>query len=185
MELWVTIDGSNSIGGDAFDFDYIPAIIAFLNRLDASATSVRAGYVLYSSRVRNVVNPSSDIAMVTQSLSNEEYPDNGTSTHLALQRVREWFDTSSTTRQRVVIVITDGQSQSRNLTQQEGDTLKNTLNTTVIVVGIGNLVDTVEINRLASPGMAIQTADFTSLSDRLASLTGSCSKFPRYVHLIY
>ena len=126
-----------------------------------SSSSVDSGDVrfalsLYSDQVYNYfyLNTYTTIAQMIADINTTPLPNHGgTDTGGALEHLHNQVFQAShgdrNTAPNIVIVITDGKSTDNAHTVQQANMLKNQ-GVHIIVVGVGSLIDTVELHQMAS-----------------------------------
>ena len=97
-----------------------------------------------------------------------------TATHAALRYVRETSLTQSKgdrpSAHNVVIVMTDGQSDSPGATESEANKLKQLSDTTVYAIGIGSASKTELLKIASDPTNIKQLANFDDLDEFVSEL---------------
>ncbi|XP_071104631.1 uncharacterized protein [Haliotis cracherodii] len=175
LDIFLAIDGSNSINPDPFEFDLLPALVSFIEEMFTRTTDLRMGYVLYSTILRGELDLTADSSLLSQSVAGLQYPNGVTNTHLALDRIDTLFTANNRDAAKVVIIITDGASDDRNRTAAAATTLKNK-DVQVMAVGVGDLIDQQElINLASSPVMVVLVSDFAQLASQLTNISNQCS----------
>ncbi|XP_048242131.1 uncharacterized protein LOC124143196 isoform X11 [Haliotis rufescens] len=175
LDIFLAIDGSNSINPDPFEFDLLPALVSFIEEMFTRTTDLRMGYVLYSTILRGELDLTADSSLLSQSVAGLQYPNGVTNTHLALNRIDTLFTANNRDAAKVVIIITDGASDDRTQTAAAATTLKNK-DVQVMAVGVGDLIDQQELRNLASsPDMVVLVSDFAQLASQLTNISNQCS----------
>lgn len=192
MELLFVIDSSESVG--AVNFMIIKNFVnTLIDQVALDLTVVRIGIINYSHKVESV-------AHLTQfsgkddfklAVDNMQYLGEGTYTATALHEANRMFQAARPGVKKVALVITDGQTDSRdekNLTE----VVKNAkdANVEIFVIGVVKKNDPnysmfyQEMNLIATDsGHIYQFDDFIALQDKLKQrlFKKNCDKFESYL----
>ena len=189
LDLVFLLDASGSIGEDNF-----VAMKQLVKNIASSLTigpeNTRVAVIVFESGVRLEFNLNSytNINSLSQAIDNIFYDSGGTSTHLALQLLRESAVSEllgvrpSTDTTHIAIVITDGQSNSPTATAEEARKVHTDTDFTVFAVGIGSGIGSDELTTIASRddyvilATSFTTQEFQRLEAdiRAETCTGTC-----------
>lgn len=131
------------------------------------------GALVFSSMISQVIpfSPFLNKDQLRQAIRNLQYPEGGTFTKLALERMLEVYTNQSRPgAQKLAVVITDGQSSipeataaQAKLAQQSGIVMAS--------VGIGNTIDEDELQAIATkPELVFKFVSFEVLSQQILDL---------------
>ena len=191
LDLVFLLDSSGSIGSDNF-----VAMKQLVKNIASSLTigpeNTRVAVIVFESDVRLEfnLNTYTNINSLSQAIDNIFYDAGGTSTHLALQLLRNSIisevlgvrpSTDSEITQ-VAIVITDGQSNNPTATAEEARKVHTDTDFTVFAVGIGSGIGLEELRTIASRddyvilATSFTTQEFQRLEAdiRAETCTGTC-----------
>jgi hypothetical protein len=121
---------------------------------------IRVGALVYSNNVPSFVNLATNRAYIETQIKSFVQPREGTRTDLAIIKLGEILQNSDT---KVGVVITDGESLDYTQTIIEAAKLRNT-GVTMIAVGIGSLVNTVELTGIAGSSSLVKMITFSDLT---------------------
>ncbi|XP_052793679.1 collagen alpha-6(VI) chain-like [Mya arenaria] len=190
-DVMFLVDASSSISSPNFRrmLEFTDTVMAFF---DTRSSGTRIGLTSYSDDVNVVIplnNAYSSQNMEARIAATPQLTG-GTNTGRALQFVRGIFKTHSRLYvDRVVIVLTDGQSADPELTKQESRALKD-MGVRMVVIGIGDQVDTVELLTMAGEDniQSVLTLDnFHALPDISSTIAVKVcghvdTKLPKYIN---
>jgi len=155
------IDGSDSIRRADFA-RMINFTIQNIDSFELGNDRIRVGALVYSTSISsngyfNLITDRTDIETQIKSFVQ---PKQGTRTDLAIKKLGEILQNGDT---KVGVVITDGESLNSTQTIIEAEKLRNA-GVTMIAVGIGSLVDTVELRGIAGSTTLTKTISFSDLT---------------------
>jgi len=172
------VDSSGSVGANNFmkQLDYIINLVGGLN---VDADHIRVGLVTFSDDAHlqfNLNQYMNNKARMEMALGFVPYQPGATYTDEGLKYVREnMFQPAVGGRpdaQRVVVVLTDGQSTKPDLTKSEARKLRLANGTIVISLGIGSGVDQSELEYIASgKNYTLMAQDFDTLNNTLSTIS--------------
>ena len=178
------LDSSGSIGSANFVTmkNFVTDVIA---NFEIRANSTRVGLIRFSSTASILIPLGSinNVQQLTTAVNNVVYTAGGTRTDLALDLVPTAFINARVNEgiPRVVILLTDGQSNEPTLTAQAAPRVHND-NIEVYSVGIGSGIEEAELHIIASdPSYVYLITDFSpeAFAEELRplQLTACTSKF--------
>ncbi|KAK7099346.1 collagen alpha-4(VI) chain-like isoform X2 [Littorina saxatilis] len=174
VDMVFVLDGSNSV--NIFNFrDLLVTVTSTSATFWTRFPQSRLAVITYATGVFETI-PITDRNNqdgFTSAVNNLEYPDGGTTTAEAIIAATNLLLANPRgTIPRVIVVITDGQSDNTSSTISAALAAKNE-NMTLFAMGVGPLIDTDELNGIASAdGLATTVADFTVLSQQLINRIG-------------
>lgn len=151
LELVFVVDSSNSLSSD----DFTRAKFFMENVVDAfniASDKTRVSVITYSNTptVEFYLNSYTVKSTLKNAIQNLPFRTGSTNTASALQSaVNNVFSSSRSSAAKVIIVITDGQSNDRLYTQHAADNARND-GIILFSVGVGNSIDNGELNYMAS-----------------------------------
>lgn len=151
IDLVFVVDSSNSLSSD----DFTRAKYFMSNVVDAfniASDKTRVSVITYSNSPRIDIHLSSYTSKspLKNAIQHLTFHPGSTNTAAALQSViNSVFTYSRSNAAKVVIVITDGQSDDVINTQHAADNAKND-GVIMFSVGVGSSIDTTELNYMAS-----------------------------------
>ena len=169
------LDSSDSEGPENFQKE-LDFVYRFAVQFKIGPQNVQFGLVAFSSDVKNQFhfNTYHSRHDVLFAIRNTSYIGTGTNTSKALNFVRtESLDASNgarTNATKIVVVITDGRSDSPDLTKAEAQALHRVAE--VFSIGVGPKVDTTELRDIASNSRhVVQVGSFELLKTIEKQLT--------------
>lgn len=164
------LDSSSSEGSTNFETQ-LQFVSNFSSRFFIGPDAVQIGLATFSSNPQNQfwLNTYSNLSDVLNALQNVPYTQGGTNTAEALSFAKNSSFTKAHGARdgipKVLIVLTDGQSQSPPDTAIQAGNLHKT-DIKVISIGIGSSVNKDELVTIATdPGHAFTVANFSALKD--------------------
>ena len=158
------LDSSGSVGSGNFDTmkNFVANVIA---NFEIRANSTRVGLIRFSSTASILIPLGSinNAQQLTTAVNNVAFTGGGTRTDLALDLVSTAFINARVNEgiPRVVILLTDGQSNEPTLTAQAAPRVHND-NIEVYSVGIGSGINEAELEIIASdPSYVYLITDFS------------------------
>lgn len=151
LELVFVVDSSNSLSSD----DFTRAKFFMENVVDAfniASDKTRVSVITYSNTptVEFYLNSYTVKSTLKNAIQNLPFRTGSTNTASALQSaVNNVFSSSRSSAAKVIIVITDGQSNDRLYTQHAADNARND-GIILFSVGVGHAIDNGELNYMAS-----------------------------------
>ena len=121
---------------------------------------IRVGALVYSNNVPSFFNLATDRTYIENQIKSFVQPREGTRTDLAIIKLGEILQNSNT---KVGVVITDGESLNRTQTIAEAAKLRN-VGVTLVAVGIGSLVNVVELMGIAGSSSLVKMITFSDLT---------------------
>ena len=158
-DIVFVLDSSGSIGSSNFE-TVRTFVLDFVEGLTIGPNDNQVGVIVFSSSASVVfkLNTYSSKNGVLNAISNIAYTSGGTATHIALQLlISQGFTTGGGARlsdggvSRLAVVLTDGVSNSANLTITAASTVhsfKPSIN--VYAIGVGSNLNQDELNAIAS-----------------------------------
>ncbi|XP_051872889.1 collagen alpha-1(XXVIII) chain-like [Pristis pectinata] len=158
LELVFVIDSSESVGPENFEIvkEFVSALI---DRVSGSNEATRIGVILYSLDAQIIIHLRQGITpeKAKTLIQNMQYLGEGTYTGTAIEMANQVFKLARKEARKVAIVITDGQTDTREPIDLEMAVKEaHSVHTEVFVIGIGNASDPVypnfkkEMNLIAS-----------------------------------
>lgn len=188
-DIVFVIDESGSIGSR----DYVIEknfVVNVINNLVVGPNANQVGIITYSSTsVLDIkLNAYNNKNSLTNAVNSLSYFGGGTSTHLALAQLTDQaFTLANGARPqgkghpRVGIVLTDGGSNSRTLTQTEAARAKKE-GITLFSVGVGASVNVAELTGIASPPTCLRysqlNSGFSEILDLVSSISATACSVP-------
>lgn len=180
LELVFVIDSSESVGPDNFNVikDFVNAMI---DRASVSRDTTRVGVVLYSHINIVVVGLGQEVTRdeIRSRVRSMSYLGEGTFTGSAIQQANQVFKAARTGVRKVLIVITDGQADKRDVISLESAVSEaHRANTEMFVIGVVNQSDLFfnefkkELNLMASE----PDSEHVFLIDNFRTLPGEAAK---------
>ena len=119
---------------------------------------------------------SRDKAKLVQYVNNQEYPNGGTKTYLGIDEAVSMVNSSGRSQAtRVMVVITDGESDKIVKTIGSANTARLEANFTIFAVGVGSNVNGNELQGVASSDReTILVESFDVLTTELNNITKQC-----------
>ena len=180
------VDGSGSVNLDTNTWTFtldnfrkeLNFIIAFVQEFNIGSGSngVQVGVVVFGDGAypKFDLNTYTDKNAMMTAVNQITYPKGSTATHTALRYVRETSLTPSKGDRpgahNVVIVMTDGRSDSPGATESEANKLKQLSDTTVYAIGIGSASQTELLKIASDPTNIKQLANFDDLDEFVSEL---------------
>jgi hypothetical protein len=121
---------------------------------------IRVGALVYNNNVPSFFNLATNRAYIENQIKSFVQPREGTRTDLAIMKLGEILQNSDT---KVGVVITDGESLDYTQTIIEATKLRNA-GVTMIAVGIGSLVNTLELTGIAGSSSLVKMITFSDLT---------------------
>ena len=181
------LDASGSIGSSNFVAmkDFVRRIVS---NFEIGADKTRVGVIRYDSSASIVIPLGSinNASQLNNSITNVNYTDGGTATHLALNLLDTAFSNARTSQgvPQVAVAFTDGKSNSPSLTIQAAQAVHST-GIVVYSFGIGSGVNINELNAIASSSsnvFVISNFSSSQFATKLLPLqTSTCTS----KHIIY
>jgi len=143
------VDGSTSVG--ATNFDISKGLIRdIIGKLNQAVKLLKIAIIQYSSRSRIEIKLRQfrNMAKVFRAVKRIKYRKGGTYTHLGLRDAKNVLS-SSTAKNKVLFVLTDGRSKSRRRTINAAMKLKQK-GVRIIVAAVGKKLDQRELRSMAS-----------------------------------
>ena len=152
LDLLFVLDSSGSIG--SFNFATMKNFVAnVIANFEIRANSTRVGLIQYSdtASIEILLGSINNVQQLTTAINSIVYIGSGTSTDLALDLVPNAFINARVKEgiPRVMILLTDGQSNNPTLTAQAAARVHNN-NIEVYSVGIGSGISETELQIIAS-----------------------------------
>jgi Mg-chelatase subunit ChlD len=153
LDMFIVIDSSGSIG--AADFALAKSsVVDMINKLNIiGPQKIRVGVINYSSTVSIVtsfLDTDQDKTRIIAQVNNMPFLGGSTATGDALQRARQiFFNYPRDVTPRVLVLFTDGQSNTGANVYTEADLLKKQ-KVEIFTVGIGSGVSHVELDQVSS-----------------------------------
>lgn len=179
--MMFVLDGSNSVFYTNFELT-VNSIkntsLEFWNTYPQS----KIGMVVYSTTVTDVVPLTTDRLSFQERLKSITYPDQGTFTWLAINEAAVLLANSQTpssgqSMPKVMVVITDGDSENQELTIQAADAAKQK-NILIYGIGVGTTINPTKLMQITSieAGEVKLVNNFDVLAAQLTSLvSGLCN----------
>ena len=165
IDLGFLIDGSGSI--EAYGKGNFKRVLQFVKYLvgafKVGRSKTRVGVILFSSRPFMIFrfNKYSTKSQVLRAISRIRYPRGGTKTGFALNYVKNYLFGKSSSRKKVLIVLTDGKSQDR--VGISAKRLKS-IGCTILSVGLGRKYNMRQLIQIASSRKHVYTGGFRTLN---------------------
>jgi collagen type VI alpha len=168
------MDASGSVGSSNFQ-TMKDAVVSSVKQLDVSPSATHIGIIRFASyaNVHLELNRHTDQASVLYDVKRLVYNGGMTYTYKALESAYDMFMRSSRRNaKRLVIVMTDGKSQSSSLTEARAKKLRDQAGAVVFSVGIGSSISQSELKTIASaPEYVLNAANFDKLGSSMKSVT--------------
>ncbi|CAC5400770.1 COL6A [Mytilus coruscus] len=162
-DIVFALDSSGSVGLSNFR-KQIDFVKDFVNRFSISSTRTQFSVVTFSNRVNNEfwLNEYQNKHDLIHAIDNIAYRKGSTNTHLALEFVRQNSFLSAnggrSSIEKIVIILTDGQSKIPDVTKKEAELL-HFLGAQVISVGISSGADILQLTIIASDTQNVVKVD--------------------------
>ena len=155
------IDGSDSIRRSDFA-RMIEFTIKNIDSFELGNDRIRVGALVYSNTISSngFFSLTTDRTDIETQIKSFVQPKQGTRTDLAIKKLGEILQNGDT---KVGVVITDGESLNSNQTIIEAEKLRDA-GVTIIAVGIGSLVNKVELKGIAGSNSLAKTISFSDLT---------------------
>ena len=181
------LDFSGSIGSAHFKV-MIKTVKTFIDNFDIGQEKIRVGLVKFNFKPISEIaldefSDKNDLQQKLQKIKTSTY--GGTRTDRALKFVRKIFEKEDRDGvPKIMVVLTDGQSNKPNLTNKEADKLKST-SIHVVTIGIGNEVDVTELERIASDKKNVFQTNFDELPNIVGKLVNkTCIRKYKYYQFL-
>ncbi|XP_060067325.1 collagen alpha-4(VI) chain-like [Ylistrum balloti] len=170
------LDTSNSLGAVNFDRQkqFVEDVV---NALDIGPDDTQVAITTFQTVIQNVfqLNEYPNKSDMINAIQNIQFSPGNTYTDKALKYAREvMFQTANGDRptvRNVLILMTDGQSSDHNETMVQAMDIHTSTNIDVITIGVGNKIDTNELQAIASdPLYALSVDDYSKLNTILADI---------------
>jgi len=173
LDVFLVVDSSGSIGQHNFTLAK-SAVVEMINQLNTiGPKKIRVGVINYSSTVQTIsslVDSDQDKARIIAAVNDMPYLNGMTATGDALQKARKtFFDYPREVIPRVVVLFTDGQSNTGENVITEADLLKN-LEVSIFTVGIGSEINHDELNAVSSIPLSTYKKFITNYQDLYAAI---------------
>ncbi|XP_055505877.1 collagen, type XXVIII, alpha 1a [Leucoraja erinacea] len=143
LELVFVMDSSESVGPEHFEIIKV-FVSSLIERVSGSNEAARVGAILYSLKADIIIDLWQRISPeeAKTSIQDMQYLGEGTYTGTAIKVANQVFKLARKDARKVAIVITDGQTDTRDPTNLEmAVTEAHSVNTEVFVIGIANVTD--------------------------------------------
>ncbi|MFN8557611.1 MAG: VWA domain-containing protein, partial [Dehalococcoidia bacterium] len=172
-DIMFVLDGSGSIASS--DFNQAKNFLGqAVSGLTFGPGAVRGGIVEYSSSPTLVTGLTDNGAAFTSAAAGIAKSDGGTNTAAGISTAQAELAARGrppADAQRMLILLTDGNSNDRTATTQAAEAARNA-GTTILAIGIGTGIDRVELDAIAGrPDRVYTIANFPSLPSLLGQLS--------------
>merc|ERR1719361_2584393 len=183
LDLVFVVDGSGSVGADGFELSK-QFVGEVADRFTISASDTRVGVVQFSSSPHEYLSLSQgeDIANIHNALNAMTHMSGGTKTSAAIEFTSlNLFTNDRPTAQRVMIVLTDGQSGDFSVLPQ-AKAVAASHDITMMSVGVGSGIGLAELEAIADQNDYVFTMnDFNEL---VAAVDGFSTEVCEIINLM-
>jgi uncharacterized protein YegL len=187
LDVFLVVDSSSSIGAANFDLAK-SAVVEMINQLNIiGSQKIRVGVINYSTDVKvvtSLVDTDQDKARIIANVNKMPYLSGSTATGDALQRARQiFFNYPRDATPRVVVLFTDGQSNTGANVFAEADLLKKQ-DVSIFTVGIGSGISHAELDAVSSIPISTykkMIANYQGLYAAINEITKTACKTPAFI----
>ncbi|KAK7479543.1 hypothetical protein BaRGS_00029180 [Batillaria attramentaria] len=183
LDMMFVLDGSASITNVSFE-TALEAVRKTSLTFWKNSPQSRIGLVTYSTLISQVIPVTSDTSLFLSQIGTVAYPGGGTETNAGIQEAADQLKASARRSGRnlpqVIVLITDGKSNSKNRTLEAADAAKSA-GIFIFAIGVGSGIDETELNAVRSnDGDTFNVDTFDLLASKLNDLISSvCDIVPR------
>ncbi|CAI9721427.1 Hypothetical predicted protein [Octopus vulgaris] len=179
-DVFFLLDSSTSIIQDDFT-KQLNAVEDIIDTYSIGSDKMRIGLSLYSNTYKQVIDLKNGVekSTIINKIRGAQYLGGGTNTGNALYKVITEIYHEKSSRNRFLIIFTDGQSLDRSFTITEAKKLKEN-GVVIFAVGVGPFVDQDELNAISSnpsEEFVLQFVNMDQLSEKVKFLSNkTCTK---------
>ncbi len=174
LDISLVIDSSASIGAANFALEK-SAVAEMIKQLNTNGPQkIKVGVINYSTVPNSLtllVDTDQDKAIMVAKVNNMQYLNGSTSTDLALMFARQtFFNYPCEYSPRVLVLFTNGQSNTGANVITQADLLKNQQDVSIFTVGIGSVINHAELNAVSSKPITTYKKIFANYPDLYAAI---------------
>ena len=186
VDIFFALDASDSLAPEEFNLEK-DLVIQLLQRLIDANRDAKAGFLTFTTEINNVQDLQTNLAFTQFALRNVVFDREGTSLLAPLTFVFDNIFTSTNSNLRensrkLFFLITDGEDQINTLMQLTDISRKlEERNVTIITMGIGTLLNTVQLSEIASMPHEQNLLIFSDLNEALGNVSSIIDRTCKFI----